>query len=109
MHLYFQTDLVERFLQFLYHRMDRDNIWLGETKRILKSLVVRKPVFGVSNQVTHKSGCTATQDGKRLEISYLGNRGIVLCSKNKGADQLRGYCEADLRFSFHICKTLVFS
>ena len=27
------------------------------------SLVVRKPVFGVSDQVRHKSGCTATEDG----------------------------------------------
>ena len=27
------------------------------------SLVVRKPVFGVSDQVRHKPGCTATEDG----------------------------------------------
>ena len=26
-------------------------------------LVVRKPVFGVSDQVRHKPGCTATEDG----------------------------------------------
>ena len=26
------------------------------------SLVVRKPAFGVSEQVRHKPGCTATQD-----------------------------------------------
>ena len=26
------------------------------------------------------------------------------CSENKGADQLRGYREADLRLCFHICK-----
>ena len=32
-----------------------------------------------------------------------------LCSENKGADQLRGYREADLRLCFHICKKLVFS
>ena len=31
------------------------------------------------------------------------------CSENKGADQLRGYQEADLRLCFRICKTLVFS
>ena len=30
-------------------------------------------------------------------------------SKNKGADQLRGNREADLRLSFHICRLLVFS
>ena len=27
------------------------------------SLDVRKPVFGVSDQVRHKPGCTATEDG----------------------------------------------
>ena len=27
------------------------------------SLVVRKPVFGVSDQVRHKQGCTITEDG----------------------------------------------
>ena len=31
------------------------------------------------------------------------------CSENKGADQLRGYHEADLRLCFRICKKLVFS
>ena len=31
-----------------------------------------------------------------------------LCSENKGADQLRGHREADLRLCFRICKTLVF-
>ena len=32
-----------------------------------------------------------------------------LYSENKGADQLRGYREADLRLCFRICKMLVFS
>ena len=31
-----------------------------------------------------------------------------LCSENKGADQLRGYREADLRLCFRICKKPVF-
>ena len=31
------------------------------------------------------------------------------CSENKGADQLRSDCEADLRLCFRICKLLVFS
>ena len=42
------------------------------------SLVVRKPVFGVSDQVRHKPGCTIKEDGYRLEISDLGSGGIVL-------------------------------
>ena len=30
------------------------------------------------------------------------------CSKNKGADQLRSYREADLHLCFRICRLLVF-
>ena len=36
---------------------------------------MRKPVFGVSNQVRHKPGCVATEDGQRLENLDLGSRG----------------------------------
>ena len=38
------------------------------------SLVLRKPIVGVR----HKPGCTVTDNAKRLEISDLGSRGIVL-------------------------------
>ena len=35
-----------------------------QKKKLYKlSLVVRKPVFGVSDQVRHKPGSTTTQDG----------------------------------------------
>ena len=30
------------------------------------------------------------------------------CSENKGADQLRSYCEADLRLCFCLCRLLDF-
>ena len=30
------------------------------------------------------------------------------CSENKGADQLRSHCEADLRPCFRLCRLLVF-
>ena len=63
-----------------------------------------------SDQLRHKPGCTVTEDGKRLEISDLGRMGLYyLCSDNKGADQLRIYCEADLRICFRLCRLLVFS
>ena len=39
---------------------------------------MRKPVFRVSDQVLHKPGRTATEDGYGLEISDIGSRGIVL-------------------------------
>ena len=50
----------------------------GNFNGVYLSLVVRKPVFGVSDQVRHKPGCTATEDGKRLDILYIDSRGIVL-------------------------------
>ena len=34
---------------------------------------------------------------------------LHLCSKNKGADQLRSFCTADLRLWFRIFKKKVFS
>ena len=37
----------------------------------------------VSDLVRHKPGCTATEDGKRLEISGLERRGIVLSMQRK--------------------------
>ena len=45
--------------------------------RVLMSPVMRKPVFGVSEQIRHKPGCTATENSKRLEILDLERRGIV--------------------------------
>ena len=42
------------------------------------SLVLRKPVFAVFGQVKYKPGCTATEDGLKLEISNLESRVIVL-------------------------------
>ena len=73
--------------------------------RLYLGLVVRKPVFGVSAKQTQ----TRLYSHRRwLEISDLDSREI-LCSENTGADQLRGYREADLRLCFRICKTLMFS
>ena len=50
----------------------------GRQSVALLSLVARKPVFGVSDQVRHKSGCTTIEDGYRLEILDLESRWIVL-------------------------------
>ena len=46
--------------------------------------------------------------GLKLRI-YLEDGLYYLCSENKGADQLRGHCEADLGLCFRICKKPVFS
>ena len=47
--------------------------WVNQVSRVM-----RKPVFGVSDQDRHKLVCAVTEDGYRLEISDLESRGIVL-------------------------------
>ena len=42
------------------------------------SLVTRKPVFGVCDQLRHKPACTSTETRWRLEILNLERRGIIL-------------------------------
>ena len=66
----------------------------------------------VSDLVQHKPACTATVQKTARGLKFRNKKveGLYYrCSENKGADQLRGYREADLRLCFCICKTLVFS
>ena len=74
------------------------------------SLVVRKPAFGVSDQVPHNQAVQPHETGRGLKFRIQEVEGLYYtCSKNEGADQLRGYRQADLRLCFHIYKKLVFS
>ena len=76
------------------------------------SLCKRKPTIWVP---TRSDATPAVQSqkmvyGYRLEILDLESKEIALypCSKIKGADQLRSFCEADLRLCFRLCRLLVF-
>ena len=61
---------------------------------------MRKPVLGVSDQVRHLPGCTATEDGWRLEYEPSHEKPTICIWENKDADQLRGNREADQRLCF---------
>ena len=56
--------------------------------KINESLIVRKMVFRVIDQVRHKLGCAVTEESQIFEILDLRSRKIFLCSVNKGANQL---------------------
>ena len=58
---------------------------------------MRKPAFRVFDQVRHKKGCTAKEDGYSLEQVERMN---YLYIENKDADQLRSYHTADLHLCF---------
>ena len=62
---------------------------------------MRKATIWVFDQVRHKPACTVTENSHKLEISSLERSVIVLSmEQNKGTDQLRSYCTADLRLCF---------
>ena len=59
----------------------------------------------VFEQVQHK----AQKRARSLKFrSYVEEELYYPSSENKGADQLRGYREADLRLCFHLSRLLVF-
>ena len=71
---------------------------------------MRKRVLGVSHQVRHKPAVQQQKLASGLKFRIKEVEGLYYqCSENKGADQLRGYREADLRLCFRICKKPVFS
>ena len=74
------------------------------------SLVVRKPVFGFLTRSGTNQAVQAQKMARGLKFRIKGVEGLYYpCSENKGADQLRGYREADLLLCFRISKNLVFS
>ena len=64
-------------------RFSHNEAHIGSRLELHLSLVVRKPVFGVFDQVLHKLGCAVTADDWRLENLDLERGGIVLSMKRK--------------------------
>ena len=74
------------------------------------SFVVRKPTFWFPTRSDTNRAVQPQKMARGLKFRIQVEEGLYyLCSENKGADQLRGYCEAALRLCFRICTTLVFS
>ena len=71
---------------------------------------MRKPIFWFPTWSDTNQAVKLQKMARGLKFRIKIEEGsYYLCSENKGADQLRGYREADLRLCFRICKTLVFS
>ena len=74
------------------------------------SLVVRKPGFGVSTRSDTNRAVQTQKMARDLKFRIMVEEGLYYSySENKGADQLRSYCAADLRLCFRVCKKPVFS
>ena len=71
---------------------------------------MRKPTFWFPIWSDTNQAVQLQKMARGLKFRILKVEGLhYLISENKGADQLRGYREADLRLCFRICNTLVFS
>ena len=71
------------------------------------SLVLRKLVFRTRSDTNRAVQQQKMARGLKFRIYEV--EGLYYpCSENKGADQLRGHREADLRLCFHICTKPVF-
>ena len=71
---------------------------------------MRKPTFWFRTWSNTKHAVQLQKMARGLKFQIKEVEGLYYpCSEKKGADQLRSYCEADLRLCFRICKTLVFS
>ena len=69
-----------------------------------------KPIMWFRNRLDTKRAVQAQETDRNLKFWIKKLEELCyLCSKNKGADQLRGHREADLRLCFHICILLVSS
>ena len=71
---------------------------------------MRKPTFWFPTWSDTNQAVQLQKMARGLKFRNKEEEGLYYpCSENKGADQLRGYREADLRLCFRICKMLVFS
>ena len=74
------------------------------------SRLVRKPTMLFQNRSDTNRAVQSQKQARSLKFRIQVEEEMYYpCSKNKGADQLRGYREADLRLCFRICRLLVFS
>ena len=71
---------------------------------------MRKPTFLFPTWSDTNQAVKLQKMARGLKFQIKKVEGLYyLCSENKGADQLRGYREADLCLCFRICKKPVFS
>ena len=71
---------------------------------------MRKPIFGFPTRSPTNPAVQPQKMTRGLKFRIFEVDGLYyLCSENKGADQLRGYREANLHLCFRICKNPVFS
>ena len=75
----------------------------------MMSHLVRKPTMWFPNRSDTNRAVQSQKQVRSLKFRIWEEEEVYYPgSENKGADQLRSYCEADLHLCFRICRLLVF-
>ena len=70
---------------------------------------MRKPTIWVPTRSDTNQAVQSQKMVRSLKFRILKEEEVYYpCSENKGADQLRGYREADLCLCFRLCRLMVF-
>ena len=73
------------------------------------SRLVGKPTMWFPNRSDTNRPVQAKKRARSLKFRNKVEEELYYpSSENKGVDQLRSYCEADLRLCFRLCRLLVF-
>ena len=97
--------LDKRVVVLAKHGLAHNKCQKTQKQYIDMNLIVRKPVFGSDTN----RAVQPQKMARSFKFRIYEEEGLYyLCSENKGADQLRGYREADLRLCFRICKRPTF-
>ena len=78
------------YLQHMSHLVGKPTMWFSSRSDTNRPVQAQKRARSLKFQIKVEE-----------ELHYPSN-------ENKGADQLRSYCEADLRLCFRTCRLLVF-
>ena len=74
------------------------------------SHLVGKPTMWFPNRSDTNQAVQSQKQARSLKFRFKEEQELYSpSSESKGADQLRGYREADLRLCFRLCRLLVFS
>ena len=77
--------------------------------KLYMSRLVGKPTMWFTNRPDTNRPVQAYKRARSLKFwIYVEEESYYLNRENKGADQLRGYREADLCLCFRLCRLLVF-
>ena len=109
---HFSKNILKLFFHYLYNEFWVNNLLNLNLSLFMQDMsrLMGKPTMWFLTKSGTNQPVQSQKQARNLKFWIKEEEGLYYpCSENKGADQLRGYREADLCLCFRICKLLVFS